>query len=610
MKYRYLFIPLLLLLFFSQSTAHAQRTFYWSAYDVDIELRADGTLDITEHQTINFLGGDFTYGYATIPRNRLDNIDNISVREGDTVFTESSSESPFTFRTIDYGSEVEINWYFPPSQGKHTYTFSYTVSGAVRVEENGSQVFWMAIPSDVPGRIEQCTVTMRVPSGVTIGSALALVNGSEIAPNTYTISDDQRSAVFSYGNLGTGDTFETGIRFPTGQLDLTIPDWQRQEAINDTIGLTILVISILMLIGLPILVLAVWYSRGRDPDVGLVAEYLESPPSDLSPAIVGSLIDEKADMADIISTIVDLAKRGYLTIHEDKKDHEYRLTDKDWAAVQPFEKRLIRAIFGNKQTRKLSDLRYKFADKLPAIRQDLYAEMVQRGFFNRSPETVRNGYRAVGILAAVLGLVGFIVIGGMFDGIATAVCPGLALIPAAVLLIFTASHMPRKTEKGAEAAARWVAFKNYLRNIEKYTDLQAAGDIFEQFLPYAVAFGLERSWISKFKSIPTVRPPIWYDPFPHTGRYGRRGGSVIGFPSGGGAPASGGGLPSLEGMAEGMSGGLENMSQGLTRMLNSTSTVMQSVKSSNSGGGSMGGGGSFGGGFSGGSSGGGGRGFG
>ncbi len=600
---RNLSIPLLFLLLFTQSTAYAQRTFYWDSYDVDIELRSNGILDITEQQTIVFAGGDFTYGYATIPYNRLDDINNISVREGDTVFREASNEAPFTFRAIDRGDEIEINWYFPPSQGEHTYTFSYTVEGAVRVEETGSQVFWMAIPSDVPGRIERSTVTMRVPEGVTIGSAIALSNGGELDSSTYDISEDERTAIFNYGNLGSGDTLETGIRFPTGQLDLAIPQWQRQEAINDAIGLTVLVVSILMLVGLPIVVLVVWYTRGRDPEVEMVAEYLEAPPSSLPPAIAGSLIDETADMSDIISTVVDLAKRGYLTIHENKKDHEYRLTDKQWHDVHPFEKRLIRAIFGSKKTRKLSDLRYKFANKLPAIRQDLYDEMVRLKFFNRSPEAVRNGYRALGLLGGVLGVIGFIFVGSVFEGIATAACPGLALIPAALLLIYVAGHMPRKTQAGAESAASWEAFKNYLQNIEKYSDLQEAGAIFEQYLPYAVAFGLERSWIRKFKSVPTARPPIWYDPFPRQSRrYGRRGGTVIGFPSGGG-----GNRPTLEGMAEGMSGGLENMSQGLTRMLNSTSTIMQSQKSNNS---SSGGGGSFGGGFSGGSSGGGSRGFG
>ena len=46
--------------------------------------------------------------------------------------------------------------------------------------------------------------------------------------------------------------------------------------------------------------------------------------------------------------------------------------------------------------------------------------------------------------------------------------------------------------------ARWRAFKRYLQNLEKYTKVEEAAEIFERYLPYAVAFGLEQSWIRKF----------------------------------------------------------------------------------------------------------------
>ena len=49
---------------------------------------------------------------------------------------------------------------------------------------------------------------------------------------------------------------------------------------------------------------------GRDKPVGLIADYLPEPPSDLPPGIVGTLIDERADMQDILSTMLDLGKRG------------------------------------------------------------------------------------------------------------------------------------------------------------------------------------------------------------------------------------------------------------------------------------------------------------
>ena len=64
-------------------------------------------------------------------------------------------------------------------------------------------------------------------------------------------------------------------------------------------------------------------------------------------------------------------------------------------------------------------------------------------------------------------------------------------------LLFAARYMPRKTAKGARAAVQWNAFKNYLKNIEKYAQVKDAQDQFEKYLPYAIAFGLEKSWVKK-----------------------------------------------------------------------------------------------------------------
>ena len=60
--------------------------------------------------------------------------------------------------------------------------------------------------------------------------------------------------------------------------------------------------------------------RGRDDPAAVYAKYVSEPPSDLSPGLVGALIDEKVDTKEVIATIVDLARRGYLEITDTKKD--------------------------------------------------------------------------------------------------------------------------------------------------------------------------------------------------------------------------------------------------------------------------------------------------
>ena len=167
--------------------------------------------------------------------------------------------------------------------------------------------------------------------------------------------------------------------------------------------------------------------------------------------------------------------------------------------------------------------------------------------------------------------------------------------------------MPAKTQKGAESAAQWEAFRNYLKNIDEYQDMAEAGDIFEKYLAYATAFGLERTWIRKFAAVSTTPVPGWYQPYPYYGyNRGHSGRRPLGKSSGGGMQA-----PTLEGMSGGLTGGLESMSDGLTRMLSSTNTILKSTPPSASSGGRSSGG--FSGGFSGGgfsSGGGGSRGFG
>ena len=39
-----------------------------------------------------------------------------------------------------------------------------------------------------------------------------------------------------------------------------------------------------------------WHTRGRDVAVPLVADYLSEPPDDLPAGVVGTLVDEQADM--------------------------------------------------------------------------------------------------------------------------------------------------------------------------------------------------------------------------------------------------------------------------------------------------------------------------
>jgi hypothetical protein len=398
-------------------------------------------------------------------------------------------------------------------------------------------------------------------------------------------------------------------------------------------------------------VYGLWYSRGRDPHTGLIADFLPTPPDDLPPGAAGTLLDETADQQDIVATLVDLGHRGVLKMEEIKNEgilgfggsRDFKLTLLNPAlATAAFEKTLLDALFGSKlevnETAKLSDVKSRFTTAQPKIKEDLYDELVTRGYFPRSPEETRSSWRSGTLIVGI----GLIVLAFIFGGALTSIAP-LIWIPIGVVgililaLFLLSSSMPRKTQSGAEAAAKWGAFRRYLENIDKYEKLDEAKGIFDKYLAYAIAFGLEHSWVNKFASVGTATPE-WYGggPTVWTGApYGRRayrgGPVIIGYPGygpggfgglgqGPGQTGGGGGgvnlpnVPDLQDVSDSAGRSLQSTSGGLFDMFNSAAKVFSGFSGSSrggrgGGGGWSGGGGFGGGGFSGGSSGGGGGGF-
>ena len=64
-----------------------------------------------------------------------------------------------------------------------------------------------------------------------------------------------------------------------------------------------------------VLMFTLWRKYGRDPDLGSISPRYD-PPTGMSPAEAGILIDLMVDNRDVAATLVDLAVRGHIRIHE------------------------------------------------------------------------------------------------------------------------------------------------------------------------------------------------------------------------------------------------------------------------------------------------------
>jgi hypothetical protein len=291
-----------------------------------------------------------------------------------------------------------------------------------------------------------------------------------------------------------------------------------QALINLIMGEAGIVILVAGGVGLYLL----WYLRGRDRPVGLVAEYLREPPSDLHPGVVGTLVDEHANYHDIVATLVNLGERGVLRIRPiaDQQGHirDYLIESVRRDLPLSRVERLLCDVLFRRTRRKwrnqviLSALRAKFDKEVPKFKLALYEEVVAHGFFLASPRAVRDRYWTIGCSVIAVALLLGVPAAFLIPGFRLLLIPVAALVILGIAIYNLARAMPVKTRRGAEEAARWLAFRRYLADIRRYEgDVAHVKGIFERYLPYATAFGLEQHWVQTFKqSNPPA--PAWYNP--------------------------------------------------------------------------------------------------
>jgi hypothetical protein len=216
------------------------------------------------------------------------------------------------------------------------------------------------------------------------------------------------------------------------------------------------------------------------------------------PGQIGTLFDEQADVVDVTATIVDLAVRNYLRIDEQQRQ---TYDTPDWCLVKlpgapvgqllPYERALHDAIFDGRDRVLLSELHGSFSARLATVRDALYQDVVEQGWFARRPDSTRSRWTTLGLAVVALGVIATVLLAWF----TTYGLLGLALIIAGAALAFGAQYMPAKTARGAAALAHTLGFREYLAGAS-LDDVPAGQrvELFSRYLPYAVIFDSVDRW--------------------------------------------------------------------------------------------------------------------
>ena len=545
-------------------------------FDVGLELLADGRLQVRETQEIAFSGGPFQKATRRIPMRHVTRLSDIKVEiDGTAARPGRDTAGTFDVSGPTDGSgdgEVLIEYWFPrTSNARRTFVVDYTASGAVAFYAGGDQLRWNALTQDRPYPIDRSTISLRLPSSVSEWKVDAY-------PSSLLASEPSASgatAAWQTRALPPNQPLEIRAQWPHGVVAGTAPPWQeaadreayRRESLRPVLNVAFGAATLLVFVAGGVTLLLTWYARGRDPNIGAVPAELDAPPSDLSPALAGTVVDEHADVQDVLATLLDLAARNVITITEvidrglfgSPRDFQLALVDRS-KVDDPFEKLLLDSIFRGGDEVRLSRIGDWFGTQVPRLQASLHAEAHRAGLFTADPEVVRRRYQRLGTLVIGVGALLGIATCAIVDGASeVAWWPFIALIAVGAVLRYTARVMPQRTAHGALEAARWRAYARHLHRIgpsASHAEKDGHDDEIERVLPYAVALGADREWVEKLESVGAPaprwirnRPPVivmggpmgpwgggygggWGGP---TGPYGgRRGRGRIPIPASGG----------------------------------------------------------------------------
>lgn len=508
------------------------------SYDVRIEIEADGALLIDEQIAYDF-GAEQRHGILRdIPvRLRYDDTHD-RVYRLEVLSVTASDGTPAGFVLEDGGvgdRRIRIGDADITISGRHEYEIRYRIRGALNAFTSHDELNWNAIGTgwDVP--IDRVSVQVVAPAAIEQVACYAGSYGSSLRC-TSAISAGTR-ATFSEGGLGAYQGVTVVVALPKGAVPEPIPileeRWSFRRAFEVT-PFTLGGAGVLLALVVAGTARLIW-TRGRDRrfqgsavDVAFggaggadqrvplfqngpyPVEYV--PPDSLRPGQVGLVLDERAHTVDVTATIVDLAVRGHLQITEiatEKKKPDWRLTRQSGTSpLLEYERVLLEALFsGGKTERDLSDLRTKFHADLGKVQRAMYEDAVARRWYRSSPEGTRMRWLGIGLGALTLAII---------VQVAAAAFTHLALIAIPLVLgglVLTIAHpwMPSRTARGTAALTRVRGFQRFIATAEsERARFAERAQLFYEYLPYAIVFGLTERWAKAFEGLAEAPAPSWY----------------------------------------------------------------------------------------------------
>jgi len=480
-----------------------------TAYSVDGVLGENSILAVTETITYDF-GNNEKHGiFRYIPavyKDRLGNprqavkINSVTDKSGASQTYQVTTENDS--KVIKIGDENEL------ITGIHTYVIKYSINHMISSNNDGDRFRWDAIGTGWTVPLNNVVVKLTgseklLGSSKSISCYFGALRSTDICD--YQVSHG--GIIVAKDNLpaGSGITLDTlytaGTFSPPNAFEIFF--WETHWYYFLPLAAFVVFFSL-------------WYEKGRDPKGHGTIVPMYDPPQGVTPYTSSIIMDDVISKRSLPAAIIALATQGYLKIHRkevkvlfvSKPEYELELIKPLPNTATVTEQRIMDLFFIGRDRVSLNDLGPSFGELHNKLHSKAYAEVTDSGYFVINPTLSRIIFFGLGIAVLVLGIMtaGYLLLGPM--GYASFLIPGIIGLLFAII-------MPVKTKQGVMAKEDLLGLKMYIKAAEidriKFHNAPAKSpEKFEELLPYAIIFGLEKEWATEFEDIYKT-PPTWYD---------------------------------------------------------------------------------------------------
>ncbi|MGB0885469.1 MAG: DUF2207 domain-containing protein [Chitinophagales bacterium] len=453
--------------------------------------------------------------------------------------------------------------------GDYYYTIKYKTDNQIGFYENFDELYWNVNGNDWDFQIDKVEANITLPNTARIEQNAAYTGFRGESGKDYKVEltepnkiHFESTRIFSAGeNLTIGTGWQKGIiKEPTASDKL-------MKLLKDNLFLLIGIFGTLLAF---LIHLFNWKKVGVDPEEGTIIP-LFKPMNGLSPSAMRYILKMKMDDKAFTAAIVSMATKGVLKI--EKKSSIYHLIkeqDADLSKLSSSELALYNTIFTRKSLLKISNTNHSeiskamntFNKKEEDLHQETYFKLNRKhliagivisvvtmllmflsigldlslvSFFPGFPilifiivmfKNVPSIRKNLGGALIGVAFIGLFVLFPFIGSVGLSTIQIVTMLIVLLLLLFInflfAYLMKAPTLFGRKEMDKIEGFKMYLKTAEElrldsHNIPNKTPELFEAYLPYAIALDCENQWAKKFENIlaeakeaGTYRQPTWY----------------------------------------------------------------------------------------------------